>query len=211
MNSTVVLGIAGGTGSGKTTVARAIIDRIGAENVAYLEHDSYYHDLRHLPLEARREVNFDHPDAFDTALLVEHVKALRAGQDVETPIYSYVDSIRLDETRTVQAKPLVVVEGILVLENPALRELMYIKIFVDTDDDILLMRRLRRDTRERGRTLEHILGQYEATVRPMHLAFVMPSKRHADVIIPRGGSNRVAIQMVADSLEKRIDGLLNSL
>ncbi len=211
MNSTVVLGIAGGTGSGKTTVARAIIDRIGAENVAYLEHDSYYHDLRHLPLEARREVNFDHPDAFDTALLVEHVKALRAGQDVETPIYSYVDSIRLDETRTVQAKPLVVVEGILVLENPALRELMDIKIFVDTDDDIRLMRRLRRDTRERGRTLEHILGQYEATVRPMHLAFVMPSKRHADVIIPRGGSNRVAIQMVADSLEKRIDGLLNSL
>ena len=211
MNSTVVLGIAGGTGSGKTTVARAIIDRIGAENVAYLEHDSYYHDLRHLPLEARREVNFDHPDAFDTALLVEHVKALRAGQDVETPIYSYVDSIRLDETRTVQAKPLVVVEGILVLENTALRELMDIKIFVDTDDDIRLMRRLRRDTRERGRTLEHILGQYEATVRPMHLAFVMPSKRHADVIIPRGGSNRVAIQMVADSLEKRIDGLLNSL
>lgn len=200
----LVLGIAGGTGSGKTTVARAIVERVGRGRIAYLDHDSYYRDLGHLPIEARRQVNFDHPDAFDTALLAEHVQTLRAGRAVEKPVYSYTDSARLVETERVEPQPLVVVEGILVLENPDLRELMDVKIFVDTDDDIRLMRRLRRDTQERGRSVEHILGQYEATVRPMHLAFVLPSRRHADVIIPRGGRNQVAIDMVADGLEQRL-------
>ena len=203
----VVLGIAGGTGSGKTTVARAIVEQIGAEKIAYLEHDSYYRDLEHMSLEDRRRVNFDHPDAFETSLLVDHVKTLMNGQAVEQPVYSYERSVRTGETIRVEPKPLIVIEGILVLENHALQSLMDIKIFVDTDDDIRLLRRVRRDTEERGRSLEGILGQYEATVRPMHLAFVSPSRRHADVIIPNGGRNRVAISMVADGLRRRLDRL----
>ncbi|MEE2789260.1 MAG: uridine kinase [Myxococcota bacterium] len=203
---TVVLGIAGGTGSGKTTVARAIADNIGREDVAYFEHDSYYNDLSALGLEARRQVNFDHPDAFDTTLLVQHVKDLIDGHRVEQPIYSYTQSVRAEETRSVAPAPLVIVEGILVLENAALRNLMDVKIFVDTDDDIRLLRRIQRDTQERGRNLSSVLGQYEATVRPMHLAFVHPSRRHADVIIPRGGRNQVAISMVVDALRRRLDG-----
>ncbi|MCA9539425.1 MAG: uridine kinase [Myxococcales bacterium] len=201
----VVLGIAGGTGSGKTTVARSIVELIGRENVAYLEHDCYYADLAHLTIEQRRQVNFDHPDAFDTDLLVEHIVALKAGQAVDQPIYSYTQSVRLPETTRIDPRPLVIVEGILVLENARLRELMDVKMFVDTDDDIRLMRRLRRDSVERGRAVEHVLGQYEATVRPMHLTFVHPSRRHADVIVPRGGRNRVAIEMVADALRRRLD------
>jgi len=201
----VVLGIAGGTGSGKTTVARAIVERIGAERVAYFEHDSYYRDLSGFDVEARRQVNFDHPDAFETELLVEHIRILLAGQGVEQPVYSYQESVRLAETQPVVPRPLVVVEGILVLENQALRNLMDVKIFVDTDDDIRLLRRVRRDTSERGRSLDSVLGQYEATVRPMHLAFVHPSRRHADVIIPRGGRNHVAIDMVSDALRRRLD------
>lgn len=203
----VVLGIAGGTGSGKTTVARAIVEQIGAENIAYLEHDAYYRDLSHLSIEDRRRVNFDHPDAFETELLVDHVQCLMNGEAIEQPIYSYENSIRTDETRLVSPKPLIVIEGILVLENYALHRIMDIKIFVDTDDDIRLLRRVRRDTEERGRSLEGILGQYEATVRPMHLAFVHPSRRHADVIIPNGGRNHVAISMVADGLRRRLDNL----
>lgn len=205
MVESVVLGIAGGTGSGKTTVAHAIADRVGRKRVAYLEHDSYYRDLGHLELDARRQVNFDHPDAFDTDLLVEHVEALKAGESVHQPVYSYTESVRKDRTVLVQPRPLIIVEGILVLENARLRELMDVKIFVDTDDDIRLMRRLRRDTKERGRTVEHVLGQYEATVRPMHLTFVHPSRRHADVVIPRGGRNRVAIAMVSDGLRRRLE------
>lgn len=203
----VVLGIAGGTGSGKTTVARAIVEQIGTDKIAYLEHDSYYRDLSQMSLEDRRRVNFDHPDAFETSLLVSHVKSLIDGQSVEQPVYSYESSIRTGRTITVHPKPLIVVEGILVLENHALQSLMDIKIFVDTDDDIRLLRRVRRDTEERGRNLEGILGQYEATVRPMHLAFVSPSRRHADVIIPNGGRNHVAISMVADGLRRRLDRL----
>jgi uridine kinase len=203
----VVLGIAGGTGSGKTTVARAIVEQIGADQIAYLEHDSYYRDLEHLSLEDRRRVNFDHPDAFETSLLVDHVKTLMSGQSVEQPVYSYETSVRTGGTITVTPKSLIVIEGILVLENHALQSLMDIKIFVDTDDDIRLLRRVRRDTEERGRSLEGILGQYESTVRPMHLAFVSPSRRHADVIIPNGGRNHVAISMVADGLRRRLERL----
>ena len=203
----VVLGIAGGTGSGKTTVARAIVEQIGADQIAYLEHDSYYRDLEHMSSEDRRRVNFDHPDAFETSLLVDHVRTLMSGQSVEQPVYSYESSVRTGETITVAPKSLIVIEGILVLENHALQSLMDIKIFVDTDDDIRLLRRVRRDTEERGRSLEGILGQYESTVRPMHLAFVSPSRRHADVIIPNGGRNHVAISMVADGLRRRLERL----
>ena len=206
----VVLGIAGGTGSGKTTVARAIVERIGVNRVAYLEHDSYYHDLSHLDADDRRRVNFDHPDAFDTPLLVEHVRELLSGRSVEQPEYSYTDSVRLPATRTIESRPVIMVEGILALENESLRRLMDIKIFVDTDDDIRLLRRVRRDTQDRGRSLDSVLGQYEATVRPMHLAFVHPSRRHADVIIPRGGRNQVAIQMVSDGLQRRLDSESNA-
>lgn len=202
--STVVLGIAGGTGSGKTTVARAIVERVGSDRVAYLDHDSYYRDLSQLDVDARRQVNFDHPSAYETELLVAHVRALRDGQAVEKPVYSYTESVRLPETIRVEPRPLVVVEGILVLEHQPLRALMDVKIYVDTDDDVRLMRRLRRDIRERGRTVDHILGQYEATVRPMHLTFVTPTRRHADVVVPRGGRNRVAIEMVADGLKRRL-------
>lgn len=202
--STVVLGIAGGTGSGKTTVARAIVERVGRDRVAFLDHDSYYRDLGHLPPEDRRQINFDHPSAYETELLVEHVRALQAGITVDKPVYSYKESVRLEETVRVESRPLVVVEGILVLESVPLRTLMDVKIFVDTDDDVRLMRRLRRDIRERGRSLDHVLGQYEATVRPMHLTFVTPTRRHADVVIPRGGRNRVAIEMVADGLRRRL-------
>ena len=200
----VTLGIAGGTGSGKTTVAREIVARVGSDRVAYLDHDAYYHDLGHLAYEDRRQVNFDHPAAFDTALLCEHVRRLQSGFDVPKPVYSYKESLRLAETVTVRPADLIVIEGILALENDELRDLMDVRIFVDTDDDVRLMRRLRRDILDRGRTLEHVLGQYEATVRPMHMAFVVPSRRHADVVIPRGGRNIVAIEMVADALTRRL-------
>ena len=200
----VTLGIAGGTGSGKTTVAREIVARVGADRVAYLDQDAYYHDLGHLSLEDRRQVNFDHPAAFDNDLICEHVRLLKQGQEVAKPIYSYKESVRMPETTTVRPAQLIVIEGILVMENERLRELMDVRIFVDTDDDVRLMRRLRRDIAERGRTVEHVLGQYESTVRPMHMAFVMPSRRHADVVIPRGGRNLVAIEMVADALNRRL-------
>ena len=200
----VTLGSAGGTGSGKTTVAREIVSRVGGDRVAYLDHDSYYHDLAHLPLEDRRQVNFDHPAAFDTALLCAQIIDLKAGLPVNKPVYSYKESARMAEVVPVKPAQLIVIEGILALENDALRALMDVRIYVDTDDDIRLMRRLRRDIADRGRTAEQVLGQYEATVRPMHIAFVLPSRRHADVIIPRGGRNLVAIEMVADALVRRL-------
>lgn len=202
----LILGIAGGTGSGKTTVARSLIEIIGQEHIAYLEHDNYYRDLSHLSFEERAQVNFDHPDAFDTALLIDHIKRLRSGEEVNKPVYSYKNHERTSEVIPVHPHPLVIVEGILVLENKELRSLMDIKIFVDTEDDIRLMRRLRRDIAERGRSLERVLGQYEATVRPMHLTFVLPSRRYADVIVPRGGGNKVAIQMVADGVTRQLLG-----
>lgn len=200
----VVLGIAGGTGSGKTTVARALVDRIGPDQVAYLEHDNYYRDLSHLSFEERSQVNFDHPDSFDTELLVRHIELLKQGKAIDKPVYSYKNHERTTEVIPVQPQPLIIVEGILVLENPQLRSQMDVRLFVDTEDDIRLMRRLRRDIAERGRSLERVLGQYEATVRPMHLTFVLPSRRYADVIIPRGGGNVVAIQMVADGIMRRM-------
>lgn len=202
----IILGIAGGTGSGKTTVARSLIELIGPEHTAYLEHDNYYRDLSHLSFTERAQVNFDHPDAFDTPLMIEHIAALRGGETVNKPVYSYQNHERTSEVIPVHPQPLIIVEGILVLENPELRSLMDIKLFVDTEDDVRLVRRLRRDIAERGRSLERVLGQYEATVRPMHLTFVLPSRRHADVIVPRGGGNKVAIQMVADGITRQLQG-----
>ena len=200
----IVIGVAGGTGSGKTTVARQILDRVGAEHIAYIPHDAYYRDLSHLPLEERVRVNFDHPDSLETELLIEHLKALRSGRPVEIPIYDFTTHTRTTQTRHVEPASVVLVEGILVFAEPRLREMFDVKLYVDTDADVRFIRRLRRDIEERGRSVESVCEQYLATVRPMHLEFVEPSKRYADVIIPEGGFNEVAIEMVA----ARIRGML---
>ncbi len=200
----ILIGVAGGTGSGKTTVASRILDRVGAENIVYIAHDAYYRDLSHLPERLRARVNFDHPDSLETELLVEHLKRLRAGQAVEIPIYDFTTHTRTDRTRQVEVAPVVIVEGILVFVEPELRELFDVKIYIDTDADVRFIRRLRRDIEERERSVESVCEQYLSTVRPMHLEFVEPSKRHADVIIPEGGFNEVAIEMVA----ARVRGLL---
>ena len=192
----VVIGIAGGSGSGKTTVQRRIIEAFGPHRIALLDHDSYYVDLSHLPEEERARFNFDHPDALETGLMVEHLDRLLAGESIEKPTYDFTTHSRCSETETVYPHPVVIVEGILVLGEPELRERMDIKIFVDAPADIRLIRRIQRDLHERGRDIETIIQQYQRTVRPMHLEFVEPSKRVADVIIPRGGHNRVALDMV---------------
>ncbi|MFN3763369.1 MAG: uridine kinase [Anaerolineae bacterium] len=200
----VIIGVAGGTGSGKTTVAMKILERVGAEHVAYIPHDAYYRDLSHLPPEERSRINFDHPDSLETELLVQHLQQLKAGQAVEIPVYDFTTHTRTAQTRRVNPAPVILVEGILVFAEPALRELFDVKLYVDTDADIRLIRRIQRDVRERGRSVESVIQQYLTTVRPMHLEFVEPSKRYADVIIPEGGFNEVAIEMVA----ARIRGLL---
>lgn len=201
----VVIGIAGGSGSGKTTVQRRIMERFGPRRIALLDHDAYYRDLGHLAPEQRARFNFDHPDALETGLMVEHLDALLAGRAVEKPTYSFETHARLDATETIAARPVVLVDGILVLAEPALRERMDVKLYVDAPDDVRLMRRIERDLHERGRSIDSVLEQYRRTVRPMHLEFVEPSKRHADVIIPRGGRNQVAIDMVL----ARVQSLLN--
>ncbi|MGD8968817.1 MAG: uridine kinase [Anaerolineae bacterium] len=201
----IVIGVAGGTGSGKTTVASNILDRVGAEHITYIAHDAYYRDLSHLPDRLRAQVNFDHPDSLETELLVEHLKKLRAGEPVQIPIYDFTTHTRTDRTQRVEVAPVVIVEGILVFVEPELRELFDVKIYIDTDADVRFIRRLRRDIEERGRSIESVCEQYLSTVRPMHLEFVEPSKRYADVIIPEGGFNEVAIEMVA----ARLRGLLS--
>ena len=197
-----VIGIAGGTGSGKTTIARTIASSIASEHVSILEHDWYYRDRPDLAPEDRAKLNFDHPDSLETSLLVEHVKALKAGRAVEAPIYDFVTHSRDKLTRRIEPRPVIIVEGILVFVEPALRELMNVKIFVDTDADIRLMRRIRRDIEQRGRNFQSIREQYYTTVRPMHLAFVEPSKRWADVLIPEGGNNSVATDLVTSKLRE---------
>lgn len=201
----VVIGIAGGTGSGKTTVAQVILDRAGAENIALVPHDAYYRDLSDLPKTQRALVNFDHPDSLETELMVEHLKALRAWQAIEMPVYDFANHQRTPANIRLEPQPIILVEGILVFAEALLRELFDVKIFVDTPPDIRFIRRLQRDMVERGRTLESVIRQYETTVRPMHLEFVEPSKRYADVIIPEGGLNTVAMDMVV----ARIDALLS--
>ncbi|MFZ4812899.1 MAG: uridine kinase [Phototrophicaceae bacterium] len=197
----ITIGIAGGTGSGKTTVSNAILQQVGREKIAYLAHDSYYKDLRNLPKHQRKEINFDHPDSLDTDLLIEHIKQLQAQQDIQMPIYDFRLDERLPESEHITARPVILIEGILILALPTLRELFDIRIYVDTDPDVRLIRRLQRDITERGRTVESVINQYLQTVRPMHLEFVEPSKRYADIIIPEGGHNMIAIDMITDRVK----------
>lgn len=197
----LVLGVAGGSGSGKTTVARTILNRVGADHIAYVPHDAYYRDFADLPHNAAGQVNWDHPDALDTELMIEHLQALRSGQAVELPIYDFTQHRRTAATTRVAPQPIILVEGILLFADPRLRTLFDVKIFVDTDPDIRLIRRLERDITERGRTALSVIQQYLDSVRPMHLEFVEPSKRYADVIIPEGGLNEVAMDMVVARIE----------
>lgn len=201
MDLPVVIGLAGGSGSGKTTVLEHIVQSVGTNPIAILEHDAYYHDLSHLSPEERAQFNFDHPDALETALMREHLDCLLEGKAIEKPVYDFRTHTRRESTEVVEPRPVIIIEGILVLAEATLKERMDIKIYVDAADDIRLMRRIRRDMDERGRSIEGILRQYENTVRPMHLEFVEPSKRSADIIIPRGGYNRVAIQMLMSRIE----------
>ena len=200
----MIIGICGGTGSGKTTVANKILESVNARDVIFLQQDSYYRDLKDMPLDSRALANFDHPDALDNDLMVAHVRKLKAGQTVELPLYDFRTHTRRRETLTTQPKPIVIVEGILVFAEPRLLAEMDIKVFVDTPDDIRFIRRLRRDIAERGRTVESVIEQYEATVRPMHLQFIEPSKRYADLIIPEGGSNLVGIDLISGKIRERL-------
>lgn len=197
-----VIGICGGTGSGKTTVARAILQSVGATEVAFLQQDSYYRNLADMPLDFRHRANFDHPDAIDNDLLLEHVRALKDGRVVDLPVYDFRTHTRSAETVRAEPKPIIIVEGILVFADPRLLAEMDVKIFVDTPDDIRFIRRLQRDVAERGRTVESVIEQYMATVRPMHLQFVEPSKRYADIIIPEGGHNLVGIDLISSRLRE---------
>ena len=200
----IIVGVAGGTGSGKTTVSQAILDRVGRDRIAYLQHDSYYRDRSYVPLEERAKANFDHPDALESELLARHLASLKAGQAVEVPVYDFTTHTRETSTVTVAPRKVILVEGILIFAERALRELMDIKVFVDTDVDIRFIRRLQRDITERGRTVESVIRQYTETVRPMHLEFVEPSKRYADVIIPEGGFNLTAIDMIVARVKDMI-------
>jgi uridine kinase len=199
MNS-FVIGVAGGSGSGKTTVVRRIVDSLGLEHVTLLQHDRYYRDRNDLRLEERAALNYDHPNSLETDLLVRHVQQLRGGKPVDVPQYDFTRHARLSETETFQPRRALIVEGILVFTDAALRDLMDIKVFVDTDSDTRFIRRLQRDVAERGRTMESVIDQYLSTVRPMHLEFVEPSKRYADVIIPLGGHNTVAVDLLLTML-----------
>ena len=200
----VLIGVAGGSGSGKTTVSQTILERVGGDRIAYIQHDAYYRDRSNLPFEERVRINYDHPDSLETDLMVEHLKALRAGQTVELPVYDFARHVRKAETRPIEPRPIILAEGILIFVDRALREMFDIKIFVDTDADLRFIRRLQRDIAERGRTRESVVEQYLETVRPMHLEFVEPSKRYADVIIPEGGFNTIAIDMIVARINAMI-------
>lgn len=193
---TLCIGVAGGTGSGKTTVANEIVRRVGIPRIVTVNQDRYYHDLAHLDEARRIHHNFDHPAAIEEHLLVEHIRSLKHCQPANLPVYDFTRHVRTDATETAPPKPVILIEGILVLALPALRDLLDVKIFVDTDSDLRFIRRLRRDMAERGRSLDSVVEQYQSTVRPMHLEFVEPSKRWADVIIPEGGYNTVALDLV---------------
>lgn len=202
----LVIGIAGGTGSGKTTIANVIIERVGAKHIAYIPHDVYYKDLSDLPPAQRATINFDHPNALDTELLIQHISQLKKRQFVELPVYDFKTHSRTSQTTHIVPQQVILVEGILVFAEANLRNQFDVKIFVDTDADIRFIRRLQRDLDERDRTTESVIKQYLATVRPMHLEFVEPSKRYADVIIPEGGLNTVAMDMVVARVEALLKG-----
>jgi uridine kinase len=199
-----IIGIAGGTGSGKTTVVKKIVARLPKNEVAIIPQDSYYRDSGHLPLEERQEINFDHPRSLEFKLLIEHIKRLKEGKAIEQPIYSYLTCTRSDETITVTPKKVIIIEGILILQNAQLRNLMDIKVFVDADSDDRLMRVIQRDLVERGRSVSKVLDRYEKTVKPMHLQFIEPTKKYADIIIPQGGENKVGIDILTSILEKNL-------
>jgi uridine kinase len=201
----LVIAIAGGSGSGKTTVANVILESVGSHRIAYLPHDAYYRDLSELPENQRKLVNFDHPNSLESELLMDHIVTLKKWKTIELPIYDFTTHSRTKESKTVQPQLVIVVEGILIFAEPELRKLFDVKIFVDTEDDIRFIRRLQRDIAERGRTMDNVINQYLTTVRPMHMDFVEPSKRYADVIIPEGGRNQVALDMVI----ARVESLLN--
>jgi len=200
----MIIGISGGTGSGKTTVAKSILRSVNAEDVVFIQQDSYYRNATDLPLDYRGAVNFDHPDALDNDLLVNHIRRLKAGHAVELPLYDFKTNMRLSETVLIEPKPIFIIEGILIFSDPRLLEQMDIKVFVDTPDDIRFIRRLRRDIAERGRSLDSVIEQYLETVRPMHMQFVEPSKRYADVIIPEGGHNLVSIDLISGKIRERL-------
>lgn len=201
----IVIGVAGGSGSGKTTIARGILSHIGEDRIAYIQHDAYYRDLSHLPLEERQRQNFDHPDALENELLLEHLHTLRQHDPIALPVYDFSRHIRRPETERLEPAPLILIEGILIFATAELREMMDIKIYVDTDADIRFIRRLRRDMQERGRSLDTVVKQYLGTVRPMHIEFVEPSKRFADIIVPEGGYNQVALDMICSRIERMLE------
>ena len=200
----IVIGVAGGTGSGKTTVSQAILSRVGSQRIAFLQHDSYYRELSHLAAEERSQINFDHPNSLDNDLLVQHLDELCRGNAVEVPIYDFTTDNRCADVMHVLPQPVVVVEGILIFAERALRDRMDVKIYVDADADMRFIRRLQRDIAERGRSIQAVVDQYLNTVRPMHLEFVEPTKRYADIIIPRGGLNAIAIDMVVARVERML-------
>ena len=200
----LIIGIAGGTGSGKTTVVRKILERLPEGEVVILPQDSYYRDSGHLPLEERLEINFDHPDSIEFELLVRHLKDLKKGKTIEQPIYSYLTCTRSVETIPINPCHVIIIEGILVLSNPELRKMMDLKVFVDADADDRLMRVINRDIIERGRSVNKVMERYECTVKPMHLQFIEPSKRFADLIIPQGGNNHIAIDILTKYIENKL-------
>lgn len=202
----MIIGICGGTGSGKTTIARKIIESVGRDKVILIEQDSYYRNLADMPLDERHQANFDHPDSIDSEMLMNHLKRLRLGQSIEMPVYDFKSHTRSDETEHIETKPVVIVEGILIFAEPRISELLDVKVFVDTPDDIRFIRRLKRDIVERGRTVESVIAQYFATVRPMHFEFVEPSKRNADIIIPEGGKMEIGIEFICSKIREELSG-----
>jgi uridine kinase len=205
-NRPFIIGVAGGTGSGKTTVSKRIRAMVGAEHLAYIQHDSYYHDMSHLPAHERARQNYDHPQSLDTTLMIQHLRQLQECRSVQVPLYDFAHHARLPETETVRPARIVLVEGILIFVEKELRDLMDMRIFVDIDADLRFIRRLHRDMAERGRTVESVIEQYLATVRPMHMEFVEPSKRYADIIVPQGGHNRVAMEMIVSRIHAVLNG-----
>ncbi len=201
----LVIGIAGGTGSGKTTIANFILERVGPDKICFLPHDAYYKDLSHLPREERDRINFDHPSSLETNLLIKHIKDLKAGKVIQLPSYDFRTHTRIEETTPIEPQPIILIEGILIFAEPELRKLFDVRIFVDTDADIRFIRRLQRDINERGRTTQSVIQQYLDTVRPMHLEFVEPSKRYASLIIPEGGYNTVALDMIVARIESMLE------
>ena len=200
MDSPMIIGIAGGTGSGKTTITQSIVERFG-ENVTVLYHDDYYREQHSMTYEERCKTNYDHPDAFDTDLFLEHLDKLRSGEVIESPVYDFTIHDRSDRTKSVRPAPVILIEGILIFVDPALTDRMDIKIFVDTDADVRILRRLERDVKERGRSIDSVIGQYLGTVKPMHEKFVEPSKKMADIIVLEGGRNSVALDLIMNKID----------